>query len=324
MVKKQKIPKGSGAGESNDAVITDPRFANIQSDPRYRLPSKRNTTVKLDKRFSRMLHDEEFSKNAAVDRYGRKLKRDDTKRQLEVFYRLEDNDEDEDAREKKEKKDKKAQQNKKQKQKLQQQKDETSSSTSSSEESEEEESNDADDDLVQRELAKANKRSFDPSYNPARGGGFSESSSSESSSTEDSDEEEEDEREQEREELEYHQRTGIPMGEVTNRIAIVNLDWDNIRAEDLMVALSSFAPGGKGIGKVTVYPSEFGKERLEREATEGPPRELFADTTSKKNGSENDNNDNDSESSDSGSSDDEEKIREQLLQEDEGKEFDET
>ncbi|KAF5014110.1 hypothetical protein F66182_15029, partial [Fusarium sp. NRRL 66182] len=59
-----------------EAIITDKRFANIQNDPRYRLPSKRHTHVKLDKRFSHMLRDKDFSRNAAVDRYGRKLKRD--------------------------------------------------------------------------------------------------------------------------------------------------------------------------------------------------------------------------------------------------------
>jgi hypothetical protein len=34
-----------------------------------------------------------------------------------------------------------------------------------------------------------------------------------------------------------------------------------------------------------VYPSEFGKERMEREETEGPPREIFA---SKKGGDSDD------------------------------------
>lgn len=308
-------------------LLADPRFANIQSDPRYRLPSKRNTTVKLDKRFARVLHDEDFSKNAAVDRYGRKLKRDDTKKQLERFYRLEEDEKDEsdeegqkkkkkeeEKKKRKEKKDKKTAKKEESEREIESESSRSSSPSVQSEDDEEvaEESGD-DDRIVQRELAKANKRSLDPSYDPARGGGFSESSSSESSSDEDSEEEEEDEVE----ELEYHQRTGIPLGEVTNRIAVVNLDWDNIRAEDLMVALSSFAPGGKGIEKVTVYPSEFGKERMEREAIEGPPKELFADKHKKK--------DNDSDSdSDSSDSDDDEKIKEQLLQEDEGKEFDDA
>lgn len=46
-----------------------------------------------------MLNDEDFSRNAAVDRYGRKLAKDDTKKQLKKFYRLdeeEDEDQDED------------------------------------------------------------------------------------------------------------------------------------------------------------------------------------------------------------------------------------
>ncbi|KAI5301720.1 pre-rRNA-processing protein esf1, partial [Ascosphaera pollenicola] len=239
------------------------------------------------------------------------LKRDDTKKQLQRFYRLdEDHDEDETDESDGEEKDKKKKKKKKKEKKLKQKKQTTEETES---EQDQEESSGDDDDLVQRELAKANKRSRDPSYDPARGGGFSESSSSESSSDEDSEDEEE---EDQVEELEYQQRTGVPMGDVTNRIAVVNLDWDNIRTEDLIVALSSFAPAGKGIEKVTVYPSEFGKERMEREAIEGPPRELFADKHGKDDG--------DSDSDSSNSDDDDEKIKEQLLQEDEGKEFDDA
>lgn len=44
-----------------------------------------------------MLRDKDFSRNAAVDRYGRKLAKDDTKKQLERFYRLEDDENDEDV-----------------------------------------------------------------------------------------------------------------------------------------------------------------------------------------------------------------------------------
>lgn len=66
----------------------------------------------------------------------------------------------------------------------------------------------------------------------------------------------------------------------TKRIAAVNLDWDNMRAGDLFTVFNSFLkPTGRNgesstnIGKllsVKIYPSEFGKERLEREEREGP------------------------------------------------------
>lgn len=67
----------------------------------------------------------------------------------------------------------------------------------------------------------------------------------------------------------------VPLGEVTSRLAVVNLDWDNIRAADLMAVFSSFVPSAGQIRKISIYPSEFGKERIEREEMEGPPKEIF-------------------------------------------------
>lgn len=92
----------------------------------------------------------------------------------------------------------------------------------------------------------------------------------------------------------------------TRRFAVVNLDWDHVRATHLYKIFSSLVSAtasavpltsgskskadkkGKGARKgaasrvvrgrvlsVRVYPSEFGKERLKKEETEGPPRELF-------------------------------------------------
>lgn len=81
----------------------------------------------------------------------------------------------------------------------------------------------------------------------------------------------------------------------TRRIAVVNLDWDHIRAIHLYKVFSSLvspsgapvASGSKDNGKsksttvhgkvlsVRVYPSEFGKERMAREEKEGPPPEVF-------------------------------------------------
>ncbi|KAL8783632.1 MAG: hypothetical protein Q9213_004492 [Squamulea squamosa] len=68
----------------------------------------------------------------------------------------------------------------------------------------------------------------------------------------------------------------LPAGKVTSRIAVVNLDWDNIGAADLMAVFSSFVPGVGGIEKISIYPSEFGKERIQREEMEGPPKEMFS------------------------------------------------
>lgn len=73
--------------------------------------------------------------------------------------------------------------------------------------------------------------------------------------------------------------------EPTKRIAAVNLDWDNLRAGDLYSIFNSFLkPTGKNgessssVGKllsVKIYPSEFGKKRLEIEEREGPGGGVF-------------------------------------------------
>lgn len=78
---KQKAPKGAPAPENADS-----RFSNFTTDPRFRLPSRKQTRTTIDKRFSRMLKDEDFSNTAKVDRYGRKLSNEGKKKALERLY----------------------------------------------------------------------------------------------------------------------------------------------------------------------------------------------------------------------------------------------
>ncbi|KAJ5653661.1 hypothetical protein N7490_000664 [Penicillium lividum] len=272
---KKKSKRAGGAKGESAKIITDPRFASIQSDPRYRLPSKRQTHVKLDKRFKHMLDDKDFSRNAAVDRYGRKLAADDTKQQLKKFYRLDEDDEEEDE-------------------------DEDAGDNISV----------ADDDEVEKEL----KRVDVPGYDPARDGGFSSSSSEDESSSDEDEDEVEVENEDDELEFPDKQRADVPLGEVSDRIAVVNLDWDNIRAEDLMAVFSSFLPPGGRVLRVDVYPSEFGRERMEREEVEGPPKEIFA---KKQEVASEDEEELDSD-------EEEEEIKKSLLKSDEGEEFNTT
>ena len=122
--------------------------------------------------------------------------------------------------------------------------------------------------------------------------------------------------------LEEQQPNGkpVPVGEASPRIAVVNLDWDNIRAIDLMAVFSSFVPSGGRILKISIYPSDFGKERMEKEDLEGPPREIFgvkeeADGEAYSSSSEEDDPDGLDEQ------DEEENIKQSLLKEDTGEEF---
>ncbi|KAG0666552.1 pre-rRNA-processing protein esf1 [Maudiozyma exigua] len=77
-------------------------------------------------------------------------------------------------------------------------------------------------------------------------------------------------------------------GEPSKTLAVVNLDWDHVKSQDLFVTLSSFVPKGGRISRIAIYPSEFGKERMQREETEGPPKELFQKKKGKKSKHNND------------------------------------
>ncbi|XP_036961656.1 ESF1 homolog [Acanthopagrus latus] len=58
--------------------------------------------------------------------------------------------------------------------------------------------------------------------------------------------------------------------EVSARLAVCNMDWDRMKAKDLLALLNSFTPNGGAVLSVKIYPSEFGKERLAAEQTQGP------------------------------------------------------
>lgn len=56
----------------------------------------------------------------------------------------------------------------------------------------------------------------------------------------------------------------------THRLAVVNMDWDHIKAVDLYVAISSCLPKGGQILSLAIYPSEYGLKCMEVEAVRGP------------------------------------------------------
>ena len=246
---------------SNDGpTITDPRFAKIQSDPRYRLPSKK-TTVKVDKRFAGLIKDDDFSKRAKVDRYGRRVEGNSEVQRLKRRFEFEDEVDD--------------------------------------------------DDEVQQELQRVEK-----SLDPLRESAPDAQSSSDDSSSSD---EEEDEYGDEDASIDQAfigkpSTSDVPMGEVSSRIAIVNLDWDNIRAQDLFAVFSSFLPEGGRLKRVSIYPSEFGKKRLEREEMEGPPKEIFARSRDKVDLE-------DGTSEEEEVDEDDEDIKQNIMKPDSGKEF---
>src|ERR1700761_2581914 len=69
--------------------MSDPRFAALRTDPRYRLPNRKESRTAVDPRFKRLFTDQDFRKNASVDRYGRQIKPGSGEKDLEKLYRLE-------------------------------------------------------------------------------------------------------------------------------------------------------------------------------------------------------------------------------------------
>ncbi|ODV62312.1 pre-rRNA-processing protein ESF1 ASCRUDRAFT_32498 [Ascoidea rubescens DSM 1968] len=121
-------------------------------------------------------------------------------------------------------------------------------------------------------------------------------------------------------------------GEPSSVLAAVNLDWDNINSKDLMFTFQSFIKNKQSIISITIYPSEYGKEKMAKEDVEGPSREFFKDN--KKKNKKADDLESDSESdSDSDSDSDleindkrdfdqnKEKIIKKLYEEDEGVDY---
>ena len=64
--------------------------------------------------------------------------------------------------------------------------------------------------------------------------------------------------------------TQVQLGDATKRLSLINLDWDQIKAVDIFVLLNGFKPVTGAIKSVKIFPSEFGKERLDYENLHGP------------------------------------------------------
>lgn len=54
------------------------------------------------------------------------------------------------------------------------------------------------------------------------------------------------------------------------QLAAVDLDWEHVRAVDIFAALRSFLPAGGALKSVTVYPSDYGLQRMKEDARAGP------------------------------------------------------
>ncbi|XP_042063032.1 pre-rRNA-processing protein esf1-like [Salvia splendens] len=215
-------------------MIKDERFASAQSDPRFMEAPKRHSKVTIDSRFHRIFTDRNFiSSRAPVDKRGKpKPNNSSSSSSLAHYYRLQQQDVPESD----------AQIAKPAQTKTHIEKMRNLDEDDDDDESDEEE-DDADD-----------GQSVD-----------------ESSSTSNTDSDDDNYVDQEDEEDSLMPQEDVPeIDKETRRLAVVNLDWSQVRAVDLYVLLTSFLLKGGQILSVSVYPSEFGLKCMEEEAVSGP------------------------------------------------------
>lgn len=267
-------------------VTSDSRFKSVHNDPRFKTPNLKNLKIKVDDRFSEKvllkLNAGATGKKVKIDRYGRKIKDDDSIKKLRKFYEHEDDqtgseseDEDEDEEQAEDGKTKKDEESS----------DEETSDEESGDENEEDKEmqnalklNPAEQALLDRRLKKSAKSEKSKKLSDVSATGSSSSESELSSSDQESSSDSESDSfgefsEEEFSDIEIEEKP--EEGDPTSAFAVVNMDWDNIRAVDLMATFSSFVPKGGLIKSVKIYPSEFGKEQMQKEEIEGPPKELF-------------------------------------------------
>jgi hypothetical protein len=60
--------------------------------------------------------------------------------------------------------------------------------------------------------------------------------------------------------------------EVGKRLALTNMDWDNITAVDILKLFNSFCKGDMFISEVEIFPSLFGLEQMKTDSLYGPPK----------------------------------------------------
>ncbi|KAL3658310.1 hypothetical protein V7S43_016698 [Phytophthora oleae] len=217
--------------------VRDQRFQKVHNDPRFARNSKRKNKLQIDRRFAGALKDERFQTvQGKYDKYGRRIEKKDN--ELKKFYHLENEEAGSDEEE---------------------QDEETAKAKDPSTTSSDDDNEDAD-----ATVAKNNEKLSRLDYlNRMARGELESGSDSSDSDSEDSDDEEAEVAAQEEQE-------DIPMGEETKRFAVLNCDWTRIRAVDLFALCQSFAPATGAVQNVTIYPSDFGLEKMKEEEQHGP------------------------------------------------------
>ncbi|KAJ3720022.1 hypothetical protein C8R42DRAFT_609269 [Lentinula raphanica] len=256
--------------------MSDPRFARLKSDPRFRRPKKHQSKVVVDDRFKSVFappkSKKSKGKSGRVDKYGRPVKDDQDQENLKRFYRLENEEESAEN----------------QPAVLDYARGEVL--LESSDEEEEHDDSDEGDNFVtvgQDPSRPISIRNDEPEID------LDENNFQDLDAQVDA------------YNASHPEPDAVPEATRTNRLAIVNLDWDHVRAIHLYKICSSLvSPTASAVSSsskatsesdkrqrllkkdatsvvrgrvlsVKIFMSQFGKERISREEKEGPPPEIF-------------------------------------------------
>ena len=236
-----------------DPILNDKRFAKLATDKKFRSVGKKHKKVEIDKRFGALFTNKNFVSKCTVDKRGRP-KNLSAKESYEKFYQLEDDSSSDDDQEEDEDN---------------QEEDEVSEN----EEKESEEEKDEERKPVSK--ADINKKikskllSNDVDYARGEGNLYSDSSSEEDSDSDEVGENVEDDlNDDEDPGSEYFDKWGEldadseRTEEATERLALCNMDWDRVGAEDIYLLLSSFCPPSGSITNVKIFLSGVQKYLL--------------------------------------------------------------
>uniref|UniRef100_A0A336LQA1 CSON000550 protein n=1 Tax=Culicoides sonorensis TaxID=179676 RepID=A0A336LQA1_CULSO len=248
------VKEDENKGDDNK-IWSDPRFAHLVNDPRFKSLPKSQKKVKIDKRFQSMFENDKFKLKYTVDKYGRKQGTTTTE-DLKKYYELSSEDEDAELEKEIEKEQKAIEER----------------ASESEDEGIEDVGKETDefgnsilatDENISKDI-KSKLKNLEIDYARGEAALVSDSSSDEESS-------EEEDNELVLDHVWGELDADAPRTEdSTYRLAACNMDWDRIRAVDIMVLCNSFLPPGGIVKKVSIYPSEFGKERLKEEEITGP------------------------------------------------------
>jgi hypothetical protein len=219
----------------------DARFSEVYSDPRFMTVPKKLKKVKIDDRFKAALKSKEFNLVQKVDKRGKRVDRQDNT--MANFYQLDSDEKPSDEEvEVEEKAGKQANKYYDEEGKFK-----WDAHSSSSEDEEEEEDGEEDNQQEDREHI---------------------------------DDDEDDEDLNVWEKLDKEEEEALKDDEeveVGTRLALQNMDWDNLTAVDILAMFSSLCKGDMLVTKVEIYPSLFGLEQMKNDTLYGPPKEVFVD-----------------------------------------------